>query len=57
MRLLADSHAVLWYTQSSPRLSPTAASALTEAELGNATADEQFTDVARAAKQFASADG
>jgi hypothetical protein len=25
--------------------------------LGNATTDEQFTDVARAAKQFASADG
>jgi PIN domain nuclease of toxin-antitoxin system len=32
VRLLADSHAVLWYTQSSPRLSSNAASALAEAE-------------------------
>lgn len=32
MRVLADSHAVLWYTRGSGRLSPRAASALTEAE-------------------------
>jgi PIN domain nuclease of toxin-antitoxin system len=30
--VLADSHAVLWYTQNSRRLSPNAASALAEAE-------------------------
>jgi PIN domain nuclease of toxin-antitoxin system len=32
VRVLADSHAVLWYTQGSRRLSPRATSALTEAE-------------------------
>lgn len=32
MKLVADSHAVLWYTQGSGRLSERAASALTEAE-------------------------
>jgi PIN domain nuclease of toxin-antitoxin system len=32
VRVLADSHAVLWYTRGSGRLSPRAASALTEAE-------------------------
>jgi PIN domain nuclease of toxin-antitoxin system len=32
VKVVADSHAVLWYTQGSDRLSPRAASALTEAE-------------------------
>ena len=32
MKLVADSHAVLWYTQGSGRLSERAATALTEAE-------------------------
>lgn len=32
MKVLADSHAVLWYTQGSGRLSERAATALTEAE-------------------------
>ncbi len=32
MRVLADSHAVVWHLQGSARLSATAASALTEAE-------------------------
>jgi PIN domain nuclease of toxin-antitoxin system len=32
VRVLADSHAIVWHLQGSPRLSPAAASALTEAE-------------------------
>lgn len=32
MRVLADSHAIVWHLQGSERLSPTAASALIEAE-------------------------
>ena len=32
MRVLADSHAIVWHLQGSPRLSATAADALTEAE-------------------------
>lgn len=43
MRVLADSHAVLWYTQGSDRLSPRAAGALTEAE----AADDATTSIPR----------
>lgn len=32
MRVVADSHAIVWYVQGSPRLSERAASALSEAE-------------------------